>query len=235
MCTVTYIPTNQGFIFTSNRDEHYSRSHTTFPTIEKIGNKTVTYPKDPLAHGTWIAARPNQLICLLNGGIEKHIRNLPYAKSRGTIVLEQFLAPNFNTFVSRINLDKIEPFTMISLEWDDINTVSLQELIWDGQDKHLTSKQNDAGQIWSSSTLYTQSYREKRLLLFSSSPLQSAEDIMQFHTTGGVELGLENQFKMERQNGVKTISTTQIIVENQAINMRYNNHESSKQTIVKIN
>lgn len=234
MCTVTYIPTEKGFIFTSNRDEQYSRSKTNFPVTEQIGKETVTYPQDPLANGTWIATSANRLICLLNGGDKKHVRKLHYEKSRGIIVLEQFLEQNFNTFVQHVDLNNIEPFTMICLEWNKTHTVKIQELIWDGATKHTSSKQNDLPYIWSSSTLYIDVIKKQRTFLFDKAALSNKDEILNFHLNEGTELGKENRFKMERKNGVKTISTTQIIAESKSVKMTYINHEENSKLQIKI-
>ena len=137
MCTITFVPLRQGFIFTSNRDEHVSRSDVDFPSEMVANGKTVYFPKDPLANGTWIAASATQLICLINGGFVKHSHRPPYRKSRGLIVLEQFEFENFKVFTEKIYLSDIEPFTMISIEWEGREEILLTELIWDGQVKHV--------------------------------------------------------------------------------------------------
>lgn len=72
MCTVTYIPTKNGFCFTSNRDEKASRE-TIQPTIYINNGMELIYPKDKVAGGTWVAADgKNRIACLLNGAFEGH-------------------------------------------------------------------------------------------------------------------------------------------------------------------
>ena len=78
MCTVTYLPVTNGYVFTTNRDETVTRGQTVFPQYEKIGGQRVCFPADPQAHGSWIAVGDKRLVCLLNGGFEKHRRELPY-------------------------------------------------------------------------------------------------------------------------------------------------------------
>ncbi len=53
MCTVTFVPTQNGYILTSSRDEQKARS-TIFPKKYSIANKTLIFPKDELSGGTWI-------------------------------------------------------------------------------------------------------------------------------------------------------------------------------------
>ena len=87
MCTVTYIPTKNGFCFTSNRDEKASRE-TIQPTIYINNRKELIFPKDKVAVGTWIATNgSNKITCLLNGAFEGHEKKGPYRKSRGLILI----------------------------------------------------------------------------------------------------------------------------------------------------
>ena len=67
MCTVTFIPTNQGCIITSNRDEKISREKAISPQEYEIDGKKITFPKDPKEGGTWIAHTNNKIVVLLNG------------------------------------------------------------------------------------------------------------------------------------------------------------------------
>lgn len=230
MCTVTYLPQESGFVFTSNRDEHFSRSKTDFPFEKLIGQHPVYFPRDPLAFGTWIAVTENSLVCLLNGGFTKHKHLPPYRKSRGIIVLERFNFDSFDSFVEAIDLNQIEPFTLISLSWDKSTKLNLQELIWDGETKHLSQKNGKEKQIWSSSTLYDATIREQRNELFRSIAPSTANEALNFHLTSGEELGEENRFKMSRANGVKTISTSQIIRDKNRLTMDYYNHEENTKT-----
>ena len=86
MCTVTFIPTNQGCIITSNRDEKISREKAISPQEYEIDGKKITFPKDPKAGGTWIVHTNNKIVVLLNGAKEKHLAKPFYRKSRGLIV-----------------------------------------------------------------------------------------------------------------------------------------------------
>ena len=54
MCTVTFYPNNNEYILTSNRDEVKHRP-TLAPKKYNINNQEITFPKDEVAGGTWIA------------------------------------------------------------------------------------------------------------------------------------------------------------------------------------
>lgn len=220
MCTVTFIPNSSGYVFTSNRDESPDRSSNDFPITQVVGDKKVYFPKDAKANGTWIAlSERGDLVCLLNGGFEKHQRVLPYRKSRGIIVLERFEFDSFNTFASTIDLDNIEPFTLISVE----SNCQVTELVWDGAQKHISVLDTDQRHIWSSSTLYPAPIKQTRTELFKSLRIQSAEEALHFHQKGAPELGVENQIRMKRDR-VETISTTQIRSGEQGREMEHFNY-----------
>ncbi len=224
MCTVTYIPTNDGFVFTSNRDEHVSRSKTNFPESLTVGGEPIFFPKDPLSKGSWIAASKSRVVCLLNGAFAKHKHLPPYRKSRGLIVLDAFHYDSFETFAQQINLNDIEPFTLISIEIDALeNMPKITELVWDGSKKHYAYKNVQQKHIWSSSTLYDHDLKQKRAEIFRDLDPKNAEEILYFHQNEGKSLGLANQFKMKRAGGLETISTTQII-KNDFLNVHYYNY-----------
>ena len=53
MCTVSFYRDNSKVIITSNRDEHINRPSAISLKKTSYGAKTVYYPKDPQAGGTW--------------------------------------------------------------------------------------------------------------------------------------------------------------------------------------
>jgi uncharacterized protein with NRDE domain len=116
MCTVTFIPTNQGCIITSNRDEKISRAKAISPQEYEIDGKKIIFPKDPKAGGTWIAHTNNKIVVLLNGAKEKHIAKPAYKKSRGLIVLEIASGNDSLECWKNIDLTEIEPFTIVLFE-----------------------------------------------------------------------------------------------------------------------
>lgn len=120
MCTVTFVPTSTGFILTSNRDEKNYRP-TLPPEIHVVNGKKLLFPKDEEAGGTWIATNnQHQTVCLLNGAFETHVKNPPYRKSRGLILLESFGYDSFAEFAENVDLENIEPFTLLLIEHQEI-------------------------------------------------------------------------------------------------------------------
>lgn len=188
MCTVTYLPlANNDFILTSNRDVTIRRVPASVPQIEQLEAIKLIYPKDGAAGGTWMGANDNgRVVCLLNGGFEKHIYNPPYRKSRG-LVVKDILSGEDLDILETYDLKGIEPFTLLVL--DAADEFQFRELVWDGTQKHLTSTDTSYPKIWSSSTLYDSAMRAKRKDWFGSWLIQNArysqDQILDFHETAG--------------------------------------------------
>lgn len=223
MCTVTYIPIEPGkFILTSNRDERLFRP-TSSPIAESIGDTTVFFPRDEKAGGTWIAAGDNgRVCCLLNGAFEKHKRKSHYSKSRGKIILESFEHDSLPIFFHSVYLNEVEPFTLIVS--DNTHELKLYEFRWDGSKKHLKELDVLSPQIWSSATLYSKQIREDRETWFNTWLKAKAQiecdNIMSFHSfPHGSDP--ENDLIMERADGLKTVSITQIEFSTDSFNMLY--------------
>ena len=72
------------------------------------------------------------MLVLLNGAEEKHIDTGNYAKSRGLIVIEIIGSTSpFNAWQT-IDLDRIEPFTLVLFE-----NFKLYQLRWNGEEKNV--------------------------------------------------------------------------------------------------
>ena len=214
MCTVTYIPVNNGFVLTSNRDEAPQRK--TFPPgIWKLDNAgSIKAPKDGEKGGTWIAVEEEgRTACLLNGAFEKHHRNPPYAMSRGALIPMAFKAESFFHFYKNLHPEGMEPFTLILIDSD------LQVLKWDGekiQIQYLSMKQPH---LWSSATLYSEEEHKHRVGVFNEF-LETTEekDIDQILHLHGLEG--KDDFVL-RHPEVQTVSITQVVVRGSKAEMNY--------------
>ncbi|HVD97885.1 MAG TPA: NRDE family protein [Cytophagaceae bacterium] len=208
MCTVTYLPKSGGdYILTSNRDESTARPAALAPATYLVHGKNITFPKDPLAGGSWIAYAEGRAACLLNGAFHKHIPTPPYKKSRGLVVLDYFAFENVRLFSSQYDFTGIEPFTLLLLE-----NASLSELRWDGELLHVRNCNPNVPQIWSSVTLYPDEIISKRKKWFAEwltknySYQQNA--IVLFHHTAGE--GNETNDILMKRHGLQTVSITSI-------------------------
>lgn len=212
MCTVSFVKTADKIVITSNRDEKIIRPNAIPPQSYTVNGKNVIYPKDPKAGGTWYAVDENgTVLVLLNGANEKHIVKLPYRKSRGLIVLELIGQQSPKDFWSAINLENIEPFTLVLFQ----NGVLFQ-LRWNGIVKEITLLDSNKNHIWSSATLYPQAVREKRANWFYTfmdvTPAVSETELLHFHRYTE-ETNQENGLVINRNDEMKTVSITQAVIE----------------------
>lgn len=170
MCTVSYLPLNQGFCFTSNRDEGKMRPAAELPQHHRVGEQSVVFARDPEGGGTWFGVGEAFTLCLLNGGFGRHVRRPPYRKSRGLVVLDCFAYPHLGAFAAGYDLEGIEPFTLIAVSHQPVTVAQLK---WDGRQAYLTAFNGQQPLIWHSPTLYTEPIAELR----AQEWLQAVEEI----------------------------------------------------------
>ncbi|TXB64844.1 NRDE family protein [Vicingus serpentipes] len=216
MCTVTFFPIENGYVLTSSRDEKKHRP-TLPPQSYSINGEDLIFPKDEEAGGTWIVTdKSNRTVCLLNGAFENHIKQAHHTKSRGLIVLESFSFLNFPEFASKVELENVEPFTLLLI--DNNSALNFTELRWDGIQKHICEIDVTVPKIWSSATLYSKEIRKQRENWFEQllkiNTKLTAQELLNFHLSKH-DNGSINDLVMERENGLQTISVSQII-ENKA-------------------
>ena len=219
MCTVSYISRKNGCFITSNRDEHISRPVAIGPHENVLNSIKVLFPKDPQAGGTWFAMNEfGAVAVLLNGAFVNHERRLPYLRSRGLIVLEVIASMEPQTLLQTMDLIGIEPFTLVLFDGQE-----LVEFRWDGNLKHLKVLDTAQDHIWSSATLYNEQAIAQRKSLFdafvASGESVSASQIVDFHSTNNEDY--ENGFIINRDNGLKTFSVTQVILDGDKTAMRH--------------
>ncbi|KLT71160.1 NRDE family protein [Flavobacterium sp. ABG] len=212
MCTVSFVSHNGTVIITSNRDEQVIRPSAIPPRTYTCNGKNVMYPKDPKAGGTWfVVDAKGTVLVLLNGGITKHKNQFLYRKSRGLIALDVICSDSPKDFWQEINLEDIEPFTLVLYQ-----EKKLYELIWDGITKRRTQLDENQNHIWSSVTLYSDSIRQKRSGWFfdflRGREEISTADMLEFHRNTEDD-DSENGLVINRENTLKTLSITQVLIE----------------------
>jgi len=220
MCTVTFIPANDKYFISSNRDEKQTRSHAIIPMVYWINNKKLIFPKDADAGGSWIALHENgNAAVLLNGAFEKHISAPPYRKSRGKIFLNMIGDERPVKHFHQLDLYQIEPFTIILLE-----NHNLYECRWDGSEKHYQQLKKHRPYIWSSVTLYEKSIVLKREKWFAAflnrNPNPTQKDILEFHQFTG-DGDTSNDLMMQREGVFSTVSITSMLLTDDRGSMKY--------------
>lgn len=221
MCTVSFVNANGKIIITSNRDEKTLRPNANEPQSYLVNNKNIIFPKDKKAGGTWFAVNENAtVLVLLNGADEKHILKESYRKSRGLIVLELISSDSVIEEWRKIDLENIEPFTLVLFEEG-----KLYQLRWNETEKSTLQLDTNQSHIWSSSTLYPKEIREKRAQWFSTfldtNPEVDADEMFGFHRYTE-EGNTENGLVINRNDSLKTLSITQAVVEKNKVVIHYN-------------
>lgn len=218
MCTVTFVPTKSGFLLTSNRDETTERGRAIEPKQYKGKHKDLVYPKDPKANGTWIVHDYESCAVLLNGAEEKHHHRNNYRRSRGLILLDIFDSENVVEAWQKIDLENIEPFTVVLFY-----KYRLYQLQWNEIEKSCKEMKTNTAHIWSSATLYSKEIRSRRKQLFTNhieKSNYSSQEILDFHQFKD-ENNLDNTIVIKRNEFLKTVSITQFQIEKGKIETLY--------------
>ena len=229
MCVVTLLPIADGYLLTANRDEHFSRPDALPPQSYDVNGRQLTFPKDPQGGGTWLAASPTQLVCLLNGAFpsDKPPVVHPPVKSRGVVVLDVFGYDNPYHFADRYDFGGVQPFTLVMAGAGTRGRVrDLFEIRWTGQRVWVRELAPNNPHIWSSYTLYDAGTIALRKIWFTQF-LQAnhnhytPDSVFTFHQTAG-NGNPDRDFVMNRPaEGVRTVSITQVAHTKQTGMMRY--------------
>jgi hypothetical protein len=217
MCTVSFVSNNDSIIITSNRDEKVIRAAIE-PKNYLINSKKIFFPKDKKSGGTWFAIDENaNVLVLLNGAHEKHVDTGNYSKSRGLIVLELIGSKSPIESWKTIDLNKIEPFTLVLFQEQ-----LLYQLRWNGKEKETIKLDNKQNYIWSSSTLYSEEIREKRAAWFTAfldtKPDVNENELFNFHQYTEAD-NSEHGLVINRNDILKTLSITQTVIKKNKVEM----------------
>ncbi len=220
MCTVSFVKVENKVIITSNRDEMVLRPNAIKPKNYMVNGKNIIFPKDPKGGGTWYAVDHNgTILVLLNGADEKHVQKGAYRKSRGLIVLDLISSLSPKDYWSEIDLDNIEPFTLVLFQ-----KAALYQLRWNGLKKVTIELNVNDKHIWSSATLYPEMVRQDRADLFYSfldkQGIISEKDMYHFHRYTD-QNDHQNGLVINRNNEMKTLSITQSISEQNKVAIRH--------------
>ncbi|WP_026703952.1 NRDE family protein [Flavobacterium soli] len=219
MCTVSFVPSKDKIIITSNRDEAVLRTALP-PETYLINQKKITFPKDPKAGGTWYAVAENgTVLVLLNGADEKHKHQPPYSRSRGLIVLELISNDSPINHWNAIDLENVEPFTLVLYQ-----DSKLYQLRWNGSIKSRVDLDTSKNHIWSSSTLYPKEIREQRsewFYRFMQNKEDASEDEMFGFHRYTENSNAENGLIINRNDALKTLTITQTVLQNDKIIMNH--------------
>ncbi len=229
MCTVSFIPAQQGVIITSNRDEKIHRPAALPPKEYLVNDTLLYYPKDTKAGGTWfIANDKGDAGILLNGAFKKHTPKALYNNSRGAVLPAIFSKAHPLQALRQYNFNETENCTLVLY----INQC-LYQFHWDGN--HSTIHKLDASQphIWSSVTLYCDEMIASRKEWFTNflslHPQPTQQQAVYFHTHTQKEnkhFGLQ----MNRDNHMLTVSVTSVLINKTKASLLYTDCINQQQT-----
>src|SRR4030095_8502325 len=233
MCTVSFIPVKDKFFITSNRDEKLTRKNAVAPGMFIHNGQKLFFPKDADAGGTWIVMKENgDAAVLLNGAFICHKAEPPYRLSRGIILLDIISSERPSVTFTKINLQDIEPFTLVILE-----SYCLYEFRWDGAEKYCKQLKGNRPYIWSSTTLYDGFVIKKREQWFASflnnHPTPTQQDILNFHHFTG-DGDKHNDLLMTRDGFYTTVSITGILLTKDRGCIRYIDIKNDTSSEIKI-
>lgn len=233
MCTVSFIPSRDKFIITSNRDEKNQRTKAFAPKLYRLNGEKLIFPKDGEAGGTWIALKENgDVAVLLNGAFISHVPEPPYKKSRGLELLDILSQDRPSFYISKKNFENIEPFTIVLFE-----SGCLYEFRWDGTERYYRQLSVLRPHIWSSATLYDgleAKKREQWLAAFLNSvPSPTQLDILNFHRSRSDDVNTRNLI-LNRDGIYSTVSITSILLTSDRGSMKYLDLAGNLSTEVKL-
>jgi len=197
------------------------------PEFYQLDETRMLFPKDAVAGGTWIGlSDKDSMICLLNGGFKIHERAASYKKSRGVVVIDLLKSNDLKAAIEAYDCNGIEPFTIVAADWT--SDLYFLEFVWDGSKKYIRHLAKET-HIWSSSTLYTDEMKIKRISWFEDFKNKNTlgpDDLLNFHKNAGigdkdVDLQIDRGF-------LKTRSITQIVKSDEELSMRYENLQNKE-------
>ena len=144
MCTVSFLPSPQGFYLAMNRDEQRDRFAALPPEIVEFENHRVLFPREPTG-GTWISANDAGVcLALINWHRIKREPNNG-VRSRGEVIRKLAgisTSDEISTAVKKLPLRKLRPFRLIAIvsvenrviEWRwNLNRLSVRKQSWESR------------------------------------------------------------------------------------------------------
>jgi hypothetical protein len=138
MCTVSFLPMEQGFALAMNRDEKKSRVAGEKPRKQRTGRHFSLHPSEP-GGGTWIGINQGGLaLALINWHAQKPNEHARF--SRGIVVPHLLAAENLERaakLFASLPLEHLNPFRLIAVSRSER---ALMEGRWDGHCLDLSQK-----------------------------------------------------------------------------------------------
>jgi len=149
MCTLTFVPTVDGYLAGMNRDELLTRPAALPPEIHEREAMKLVYPREP-SGGTWIACNSHgNLLAVLNWHEIATASLGEKRRTRGLVIpllIREEHSSSTDSCIKRLTLNGVFPFRLIGvfqnerklIEWRWDGT-AIQELVWAWARKHWFS------------------------------------------------------------------------------------------------
>jgi hypothetical protein len=159
MCTLTFVPTDDGYLVGMNRDELFIRPAALPPKLFERRGIEMVYPREP-SDGTWIVCNGRgNLLGLLNWN-RSESRNLGEKPRTRGLVIPELLgmtdSSTTDTHFQQMNLDGLFSFRLVGVF---LTEKVINEWRWDGTTRQIL-RLSWARKHWFSSSL-SDSYAEK--------------------------------------------------------------------------
>ena len=201
------MPSDLGFIFSSNRDENPIRP-TLAPGYHFHRGQLQVYPKDEVAGGSWFGLDINlqKVACILNAQPREYPRQ---SKSRGKFLTKYISSP---TSKNLFDYNGLAPFEFLSIEFGK-NPVHISLHHWNGQELKCFEPDPSKPHIWSSLSLYSRSQHQINVEIFqkwllSNQQVDQNKVIELQQTTFAQPLYSRNFHDYQQKYPIKTVSVT---------------------------
>jgi Transport and Golgi organisation 2 len=138
MCTISFLPMEQGFALAMNRDEKKSRVRGEKPRKQRTGRYFSLHPSEP-GGGTWIGINHRGLaLALINWHAQPLNAHAQF--SRGIVVPHFLAAENLERaakLFASLPLDHLNPFRLIAVS---LSERAVAEGRWDGNCLNLSQR-----------------------------------------------------------------------------------------------
>jgi hypothetical protein len=135
MCTLTFVPTEDGYLVGMNRDELLTRPKAISPKTFKKDGLEITCPQEP-SGGTWIACNSHgNLLALLNWNDRMSFYQGEKPRSRGLLIPRLIGEPDLiatDSQFNHLNLGGVFPFRLVGIFRSER---IIHEWRWDGDAK----------------------------------------------------------------------------------------------------
>jgi len=231
MCTVSFAPTQRGFIVAMNRDEKRARVAALLPQVGQFEQTRVILPREPNG-GTWIAVNDAGIcLALINW---HRIKREPASNvlSRGEVILRLIHSSSSNEIIEGIAslpLNELRPFRLIAIlpyerdltEWQwDLRELEPRSHPW--SPKHWFSSGYDE--------LKAEAERQHVCQTLDASEVADLTSLRRLHQSHLPERG-PFSICMHRSDA-KTVSYTEVILEKGGVTMRYQPGSPCKSTLI---